>query len=53
MDAIRVEGLTKQYGTTTAVDGLSFRVGRGQTIGLLGGNGAGKTTTICDAASAC
>ncbi len=46
MDAIRVEGLTKRYGAMTAVDGLSFRVGRGQTIGLLGGNGAGKTTTI-------
>ena len=46
MDAIRVEGLTKRYGAVTAVDGLSFQVGPGQTIGLLGGNGAGKTTTI-------
>ncbi len=46
MDAIRVDGLTKRYGAVTAVDGLSFRVGRGETLGLLGGNGAGKTTTI-------
>ena len=46
MDAIRVDGLTKRYGAVLAVDDLSFRVGRGQTIGLLGGNGAGKTTTI-------
>jgi ABC-2 type transport system ATP-binding protein len=46
MDAIRVEGLTKRYGAVTAVDGLSFVVGGGETLGLLGGNGAGKTTTI-------
>jgi ABC-2 type transport system ATP-binding protein len=46
MDAIRVDGLTKRYGATLAVDGLSFRVAPGETLGLLGGNGAGKTTTI-------
>ncbi|WP_158745949.1 ABC transporter ATP-binding protein [Acidisphaera sp. L21] len=46
MDAIRVDGLTKRYGDVTAVDGLSFHLGRGETLGLLGGNGAGKTTTI-------
>jgi ABC-2 type transport system ATP-binding protein len=46
MDAIRVQALTKRYGATLAVDGISFQVGRGQTVGLLGGNGAGKTTTI-------
>ena len=46
MDAIRVDSLTKQYGTTLAVDGISFQVRAGQTVGLLGGNGAGKSTTI-------
>jgi ABC-2 type transport system ATP-binding protein len=46
MDAIRVQALTKRYGATLAVDGISFQVGRGQTVGLLGGNGAGKSTTI-------
>ena len=46
MDAIQVDGLVKRYGETLAVDGLSFRVPAGATLGLLGGNGAGKTTTI-------
>jgi ABC-2 type transport system ATP-binding protein len=46
MDAIRVQSLTKRYGTTLAVDDISFQVRRGQTVGLLGGNGAGKSTTI-------
>ena len=46
MEAIRVEGLTKSYGQTRAVDRLTFSVARGETLGLLGGNGAGKTTTI-------
>ncbi len=46
MDAIRVDGLVKRYGTTLAVDDLTFRVAPGETLGLLGGNGAGKTTTI-------
>jgi ABC-2 type transport system ATP-binding protein len=46
MDAIRVEGLVKRYGDTLAVDGLSFALAPGETLGLLGGNGAGKTTTI-------
>jgi ABC-2 type transport system ATP-binding protein len=45
-DAIHVESLTKRYRETLAVDGISFRVRRGETVGLLGGNGAGKTTTI-------
>jgi ABC-2 type transport system ATP-binding protein len=43
---ILVENLVKRYGTTLAVDGISFAVGRGVTTALLGGNGAGKTTTL-------
>jgi ABC-2 type transport system ATP-binding protein len=46
MTAIHVEQLTKRYRETLAVDGISFSVPRGATVGLLGGNGAGKTTTI-------
>ncbi len=43
---IRVEGLTRLFGETRAVDGLTFEVGEGEVFGLLGPNGAGKTTTI-------
>jgi ABC-2 type transport system ATP-binding protein len=46
MNAISVSNLTKRYGHTLAVDGISFDAAQGTTIGLLGGNGAGKTTTI-------
>jgi ABC-2 type transport system ATP-binding protein len=43
---IEVENLTKRYGKTLAVDGLSFRVREGAITGFLGPNGAGKTTTL-------
>jgi ABC-2 type transport system ATP-binding protein len=38
--------LRKRYGRRTAVDGVSFTVGRGEVLGLLGHNGAGKTSVI-------
>lgn len=44
--AIRVCGLTKRFGAFTAVDHISFEVGRGEIFGFLGANGAGKTTAI-------
>jgi ABC-2 type transport system ATP-binding protein len=43
---IAVEGLTKRYGKTLAVDDLSFAIERGSVTGFLGPNGAGKTTTL-------
>jgi lipooligosaccharide transport system ATP-binding protein len=43
---IEVQHLYKKFQDTTAVDGVSFNVGRGEFFGLLGPNGAGKTTTI-------
>ncbi len=43
---IEVEGLTKRYGSTLAVDDLSFTVSPGTVTGFLGPNGAGKSTTM-------
>ncbi len=43
---ISVKGLTRKFGTLTAVDRISFEVFRGEIFGFLGPNGAGKTTTM-------
>ncbi len=43
---IKVENLTKVFGTKRAVDGISFSVARGEVLGFLGPNGAGKSTTM-------
>jgi ABC-2 type transport system ATP-binding protein len=43
---IKVQGLTKRYARTVAVDNISFDVEKGQIVGFLGPNGAGKTTTM-------
>lgn len=46
MASVEIQGLTKTFGTVTAVDNLSFEVRNGEIYGLLGPNGAGKTTTL-------
>ena len=46
MDAIRIDGLSKQYREVLAVDNLSLTINEGELFSLLGLNGAGKTTTI-------
>jgi ABC-2 type transport system ATP-binding protein len=43
---IKADNLKKRYGSTIALDDVSFEVQKGETFGLLGPNGAGKTTTI-------
>jgi ABC-2 type transport system ATP-binding protein len=46
MSLLKVERLSKAFGTVRAVEDVSFEVGEGEIYGLLGPNGAGKTTTI-------
>ncbi|MFN2527771.1 MAG: ABC transporter ATP-binding protein [Candidatus Baltobacteraceae bacterium] len=46
MNALVVDGLTKSFKNTLAVDSLSFEVKGGEIVGLLGPNGAGKSTTF-------
>jgi ABC-2 type transport system ATP-binding protein len=43
---VEVDSLVRRYGELTAVDGVSFRVRRGEIFGIVGPNGAGKTTTL-------
>jgi ABC-2 type transport system ATP-binding protein len=45
-NAIYVENLTKMFGDFTAVNNISFEVGKGEVFGFLGANGAGKTTAM-------
>jgi ABC-type sugar transport system ATPase subunit len=45
-EAIRAENLVKAFGSITALAGVSMRVMRGETLGILGDNGAGKSTLI-------
>ena len=44
--SIKVKGLTKKFGSFTAVDNISFEVKEGEIFGFLGANGAGKTTAM-------
>src|SRR6266540_1814719 len=44
--AIEMQAVVKRYGRTTALDGLTMTVPRGEIFGFLGPNGAGKTTAV-------
>ena len=44
--SVKVEQLTKTYGSQLALDSINFSVGKGEILGLLGPNGAGKSTTM-------
>lgn len=44
--SVKVERLTKIYGTQTALNDLSFTIGTNRIVGFLGPNGAGKSTTM-------
>ena len=46
MEAVRVENLTKSFGSHKVLDRLSFQVETGTICGFIGPNGSGKTTTI-------
>ncbi len=44
--AVEARGLTRRFGSFTAVDGVDFQIGRGEIFGFVGPNGCGKTTTM-------
>lgn len=46
VNKLKVEGLKKRYGSYEAVKGISFELGKGECLGMLGINGAGKTSTL-------
>ena len=46
MTKVTINGLTKRFGATTAVDDLSIEIGEGELVSLLGPSGCGKTTTL-------
>jgi ABC-2 type transport system ATP-binding protein len=46
LNVIKVEHLTKTYGTQKAIDSISFEANPGEILGFLGPNGAGKSTTM-------
>lgn len=46
MTEVRLDGVTKRYGTETAVDGIDLTVNDGEVLGVVGPSGCGKTTTL-------